>query len=136
MTGFYVGTLCTSSCGCIIVCIFVWDYRFNLMICGGIFVWCVVIYVKTHLIYDHLFIHSRKNIFKNTRYFCIWSIRVYVVSERISVHSSPEWVWWTTLYKIHGFCLIIILVIIIDVSGSIKLVNTKEFVVFWPWWSI
>ena len=32
------GILCTSACGCIFVCMIVWDCRRNLIICDGIFV--------------------------------------------------------------------------------------------------
>ena len=40
------------------------------------------------------------------------------------------------VYKTRGFCLIILIVVIIYMSGSIKLINAKEFVVFWPWLKI
>ena len=56
LAGFYGEILCTSACGCIFVCIFVWEFRRNLIIYGGIFIWCIVIYVYTWVICDHLFI--------------------------------------------------------------------------------
>ena len=63
-------------------------------------------------------------------------MRVYVVSEMIFVRNLPIWVWWITLYKTCGFCLIIFPVVIIGVSVSMKPVKEKWFVVFWTWWRI
>ena len=40
-------------------------------------------------------------------------------------------VWWSTLYKTQNFCLIILPMVIIDVRGSMKLLNEKLCSVFW-----
>ena len=39
------------------------------MLCGGIFVLYVVIYGKMRLIFDHLFIHIRTNLFEERAVF-------------------------------------------------------------------
>ena len=69
LTGLYCGILCTSACRCIFVCIIVWDCRRNLMICGRLFVSCVIIYVKTWLICDHLLIPIGKKRFEERAVF-------------------------------------------------------------------
>ena len=35
---------------------------------------------------------------------------------------------WSALFDSHGICLIIILLVVIDIIGSIKLINSKYFV--------
>ena len=119
-----------------LLCRIVWDCRCNWMIYGGIFIWYSVIYVNIRVIYIHFLFLSIWKSLTNAQYFCIYSKRVYVVGEMIFVRSLPVQVWWSTLYKTRNFCLIILPVVIIDVSGSMILVKAKDFVVFWPWMRI
>ena len=61
MVGFLGEFLCTSSCGCIYICITVWDCRWNWVIWGRLLGWCVVIYRETRVICNHPVICVRKN---------------------------------------------------------------------------
>ena len=53
-----------SLCGFISVCMIVWYYRQILMIYGGLFVWCVVIFVNMLVICDHFLFISIENIWR------------------------------------------------------------------------
>ena len=106
------------------------------MIHGGLLVWCVVIYIKTRVIWNHFLLIAVQKSLNNAQYYYIWLKWVYAVIEIIFLRSLTAWVWWRTLYKTCGFCLIILFVVIIDVSGYMEIFKENEFVVFWPWWRI
>ena len=58
---------------------------------------------------------------------------MYVVSEKIFINNLPVQVGWITVYNSREFCLIIIAVVTIDVSGYMKPVDEKEFLMFRTW---
>ena len=59
--GFRGRILFTGACKCIFIHIIVWGCRRNWVTCGGIFVWCVVIYRKMRVICKNLVIHIHTN---------------------------------------------------------------------------
>ena len=71
---------CMSACIYIFVCRFVWDCRHNLMIYGGIFVWCDIIYVKTQVVWIHWFILSR------TKQFDKRAVFLHVIESGVRSH--------------------------------------------------
>ena len=55
---------------------------------------------------------------------------MYVVNEKISVHNIPVQVLWSKLYNERDFLLIMLALVIMDISGAMKFVKAKEFVMF------
>ena len=137
------GILCTSACGCIFACIIVWGFRWNWVIWGRIFGWFIVIYGKTRVISDHPVIRVRKN--KRYEYGKTWVIcdhlvirvRTKTIYEERSVflHLIDAGVYSTfsCIGYFQYFILIVLILVNIDLRGSMKLIKLKEFVVFWPW---
>ena len=80
MVVFQGGFWCTNACGFIVVCIIVWECRWNWVAWGRIFVWCDVIYRKTRVVFDHPVIHFHTNKrYEERAVFYIWLARVFVL---------------------------------------------------------
>ena len=99
-------------------------------ICCSLHTWSM----EAQLICIHWFIHSY------TKYSNERAVVFHVIDSgvhscwNIFMRNLLMQVWRVTLYKSHGFLLIIISVVIIDMSVSTKRIKEKDFVMFWPWW--